>query len=112
MSATKRLQNLCIAAFPAREMPTRYLPWEPLRAPNSLQCHLLSSVPQSRICDANPNVNSDTDNAIALLPAKIHPDVMTVLFVGNQECLDVWLRMAAQFYILCQNPLDYFGILD
>ena len=51
MTATKRLQNLCIAAFPAREMPTRYLPWEPLHAPNPLQSHLLSSLPRSRICD-------------------------------------------------------------
>jgi len=51
MSARKRLQNLCIAAFPAREMPTRYLPWELLHAPNPLQCHLLSSLPRSRICD-------------------------------------------------------------
>jgi hypothetical protein len=51
MSATKRLQNLCIAAFPAREMPTLYLPWELLHAPNSLQSHLLSSLPRSRICD-------------------------------------------------------------
>ena len=51
MSATKRLQNLCIAAFPAREMPTRYLPWEPLHAPNLLQSHLLCSLPRSRICD-------------------------------------------------------------
>jgi hypothetical protein len=31
---------------------------------------------------------------------------MTVWLVGNQECLDVWLRMAAQFYILGQNTLD------
>jgi len=37
---------------------------------------------------------------------------MTVLFVGNQECLDVWFRMAAQFYILGQNTFDYFGILS
>ena len=51
MSATKRLQNLCIAAFPAREMPTQYLPWELLHAPNPLQSHLLSSLPRSRICD-------------------------------------------------------------
>ena len=51
MSATKRLQNLCIAAFPAREMPTQYLPWEPLHAQNPLQSHLLSSLPRSRICD-------------------------------------------------------------
>ena len=51
MTATKRLQNLCIAAFPAREMPTQYLPWEPLHGPNPLQCHLLYSLPRSRICD-------------------------------------------------------------
>lgn len=51
MSATKRLQNLCIAASQAREMPTQYLPWEPLRARNSLQCHLLSSLLQSKICN-------------------------------------------------------------
>jgi len=50
MSATKRLQNLCIAAFPDREMPTQYLPWEPLHAPNPLQSHLLSSLPRSKIC--------------------------------------------------------------
>ena len=58
MSATKRLQNLCIAALQAREMPTQYLPWEPLHAPNPLQSHLLSSLPRSRICDANPKVDS------------------------------------------------------
>ena len=51
MTARKRLQNLCIAAFPAREMPTQYLPWELLHPPNPLQCHLLSSLLQSRICD-------------------------------------------------------------
>jgi len=51
MTATKRLQNLCIAAFPAREMPTQYLPWEPLHAPNPLESHILSSVLQSKICD-------------------------------------------------------------
>jgi len=31
---------------------------------------------------------------------------MTVLFVGNQECLDVWLRITAQLYILGQNTLN------
>ena len=36
MSARKRLQNLCIVAFPAREMPTEYLPWEPLLLLNPL----------------------------------------------------------------------------
>ena len=51
MTATKRLQNLCIAAFPAGERPTQYLPWEPLHAPNPLLSHLLSSLPRSRICD-------------------------------------------------------------
>jgi len=51
MTARKRLQNLCSAAFPARKLPTRYLPWEPLRAPNPLQSHLLSSLPRARICD-------------------------------------------------------------
>jgi len=60
MSATKRLQNLCIAAFPAREMPTQYLPGEPLHASNPWQSYLLSSLPQSRICDANPNANSQS----------------------------------------------------
>ncbi len=51
MSATKRLQSLCIAAFPPREMPTQYLPWELLHVPNPLQSHVLSSLPRSRICD-------------------------------------------------------------
>jgi hypothetical protein len=51
MTATKRLQNLCIATFQAREMPTKYLPRELLHAPNPLQSHFLSSLPRSRICD-------------------------------------------------------------
>ena len=71
MTATKRLQNLCIATFQAREMPTQYLPWELLHAPNPLQSHLLSSLPRSKICDRESERKQSIDFRFYILDFRL-----------------------------------------
>ena len=61
MSVTKRLQNLCIAALQAREMPTRYLPWEPLHA-RTKSVAMPSSVQSSSIQNLRSRIRTLTVN--------------------------------------------------